>query len=75
MADVKRILRLVLINGANQKELLKSYERGFYCIRFDICDEQCEACYECGDSPYCDCGAVHQGINSGLHCEACGKII
>jgi hypothetical protein len=25
--------------------------------------------------PFCDCGAVHSGIEDGGRCEACGKII
>lgn len=27
------------------------------------------------DSPYCDCGAVHSGLEDMGRCEACGKII
>ena len=27
------------------------------------------------DSPYCECGAVHQGIEGGGRCEACGGTI
>ena len=27
------------------------------------------------DSPYCECGAVHSGIEDGGRCEACGKVI
>jgi len=45
-----------------------------------------EACLTCGgtaviwDDPsepsdYCECGAVHTGLEDGGRCEACGKII
>ncbi len=27
------------------------------------------------ESIYCDCGAVHSGIEDGGRCEACGKVI
>lgn len=27
------------------------------------------------DNPYCECGAVHSGIEDGGRCEACGKVI
>lgn len=27
------------------------------------------------DHPYCECGAIHDGLEDGGRCECCGKVI